>query len=110
VAELEAVAKERCGADGGGRVERGSEPPGVATVIVGATKTSQLEGNIQALSFTIPQELLRRLVNQRSDLTVGRGLLRMRPVRFRAFRPISIDFLVPSGAPWLGPRRASLRR
>jgi hypothetical protein len=33
----------------------------VATVIVGATKTSQLEGNIQALSFTIPQELLRRL-------------------------------------------------
>lgn len=35
--------------------------PGVATVIVGAEKLSQLEDNIQALDFEIPTESSNRL-------------------------------------------------
>lgn len=35
--------------------------PGIASVIIGATKFSQLEGNIAALEFTIPLELAERL-------------------------------------------------
>lgn len=35
--------------------------PGVATVLLGATKPAQLDDNLQALDFTIPAELLARL-------------------------------------------------
>lgn len=35
--------------------------PGVATVIVGATKLEQLDSNLRALDFTIPDELAARL-------------------------------------------------
>lgn len=35
--------------------------PGVVSTIIGATKLSQLEDNIQALEFTIPDEQLKRL-------------------------------------------------
>ena len=38
-----------------------SNRPGVATVIIGATKLSQLQDNLQALDFEIPRELLERL-------------------------------------------------
>jgi len=35
--------------------------PGVSSVIIGATKTSQIESNLRALDFTIPPELRARL-------------------------------------------------
>lgn len=35
--------------------------PGIATVIVGATKLEQLDSNLRALDFTIPDELAARL-------------------------------------------------
>lgn len=35
--------------------------PGVASVIIGATKLSQLESNLRALDFTMPEELSARL-------------------------------------------------
>jgi diketogulonate reductase-like aldo/keto reductase len=35
--------------------------PGVASVIIGATKLAQLESNLQALEFDIPLELVNRL-------------------------------------------------
>lgn len=38
-----------------------STRPGVVSSIIGASKLSQLESNIQALEFTIPAELLRQL-------------------------------------------------
>ena len=37
--------------------------PGIASVIVGASKLSQLEDNIKALDFDIPSELSNRLEN-----------------------------------------------
>ncbi|GET44269.1 aldo/keto reductase [Microseira wollei NIES-4236] len=35
--------------------------PGIASVIIGATKLSQLEDNLKALEFEIPTELANRL-------------------------------------------------
>ena len=61
VAELERVA----GALGRSMAQTAlnwvSNRPSVATVILGATKLSQLQDNLQALDFVIPRELLARL-------------------------------------------------
>ena len=35
--------------------------PAIASVIVGATRLSQLEDNVKALEFTVPDELVARL-------------------------------------------------
>lgn len=61
VAELEAVAKEMGRSMAQVAVNWAANQPGIASVIVGATKTHQLQDNLQALDFTIPQELLSRL-------------------------------------------------
>ncbi len=61
VAELESVAKELGHPMAAVAVNWIANRPAVASVIVGATKTSQLETNLQALTFTIPEELSSRL-------------------------------------------------
>ncbi|MDJ0567567.1 MAG: aldo/keto reductase [Pleurocapsa sp. MO_192.B19] len=61
VAELEAIAKEMGHSMAQVAVNWAANQPGIASVIVGATKTHQLKDNLQALDFTIPQELLTRL-------------------------------------------------
>lgn len=61
VAELEAVAKATNRSMAQVALNWVANRPGVASVIVGATKTSQLRDNIEALSFDIPAELTARL-------------------------------------------------
>ena len=61
VAELEIVAKEMGRSMAQVAVNWAANQPGIASVIVGATKIHQLQDNLQALDFTIPQELLTRL-------------------------------------------------
>jgi aryl-alcohol dehydrogenase-like predicted oxidoreductase len=61
VAELEAVAKELDRPMAQIAVNWAANRPGVASVIIGATKLAQLEGSLAALSFTIPGELTDRL-------------------------------------------------
>lgn len=61
VAELETVAKLMDRTMAEVALNWVANRPGVACVIVGATKLKQLEDNIAALSFTIPAELLARL-------------------------------------------------
>lgn len=61
VAELEAVAKTMDRSMAEVALNWVANRPGVASVIVGATKLKQLEDNISALSFTIPAELQARL-------------------------------------------------
>ena len=61
VTELEAVAKEMKRSMAQVAVNWAANQPGIASVIIGATKTHQLQDNLQALDFTIPQELLTRL-------------------------------------------------
>ena len=61
VAELEAVAREIDRPMAQVAVNWVANRPGVATVLVGATKLSQLESNLAALDFTIPDDLLARL-------------------------------------------------
>ena len=68
VAELEAVAKEIDRSMAQVAVNWTANQPGIASVIIGATKPHQLQDNLQALDFTIPDELLARL-NQASTLT-----------------------------------------
>ena len=65
VAELEIVAKEMGRSMAQVAVNWAANQPGIASVIIGATKLHQLQDNLQALDFTIPEELLMRL-NQAS--------------------------------------------
>ncbi|MBE9042023.1 aldo/keto reductase, partial [Oscillatoriales cyanobacterium LEGE 11467] len=60
-AELEAVAKELNRSMAQVAVNWAASKPGIASVIVGATKLHQLEDNLQALDFTLPDELRDRL-------------------------------------------------
>ncbi|MDJ0798354.1 MAG: aldo/keto reductase [Calothrix sp. MO_167.B12] len=61
VAQLEAVAKELGHSMAQVAVNWTVNRPGIASVIVGASKLSQLEDNIKALDFDIPAELTNRL-------------------------------------------------
>lgn len=61
VAELETVAKEIGRSMAQVAVNWTATRPGVGSVIVGATKLSQLNDNLQALDFELPQELSDRL-------------------------------------------------
>lgn len=61
VAELETVAKELGHSMAQVAVNWTANQPGIASVIVGATKLSQLEDNLNALDFEIPGELSDRL-------------------------------------------------
>ena len=61
VAELDAVAKEVGRSQAQVAVNWVANRPGVATVIVGATKLVQLQDNLGALDFELPQELRARL-------------------------------------------------
>ncbi|MBW4558124.1 MAG: aldo/keto reductase [Trichormus sp. ATA11-4-KO1] len=61
VAELETVAQQLGRSMAQVAVNWTANRPGIASVIIGATKQSQLEDNIQALSFDIPTELANRL-------------------------------------------------
>jgi aryl-alcohol dehydrogenase-like predicted oxidoreductase len=61
VAELEKVAKEVGRPMAQVALNWVANRPGVASVILGATKLVQLEDNLQALNFTLPPELMARL-------------------------------------------------
>ncbi|MFB2838237.1 aldo/keto reductase [Floridanema evergladense] len=61
VAELEAVAKELGHSMAQVAVNWIANQPGVGSVIVGATKLSQLEDNLKALDCELPKELSDRL-------------------------------------------------
>jgi aryl-alcohol dehydrogenase-like predicted oxidoreductase len=61
VSELESVANALGQSMAAVAVNWIAHRPGIASVIVGATKLSQLEGNLRALEFTIPPELSDRL-------------------------------------------------
>ena len=61
VAELEAVAGELGRSMAQVATNWVANRPGVASVLVGATKPSQLQDNLGALDFAIPDELMARL-------------------------------------------------
>ncbi|MBV9388954.1 MAG: aldo/keto reductase [Chroococcidiopsidaceae cyanobacterium CP_BM_ER_R8_30] len=61
IAELENVAKELDRSMAQVAVNWTANRPGIASVIVGATKLLQLEDNLKALDFEIPAELNNRL-------------------------------------------------
>ncbi|MGR3278030.1 aldo/keto reductase [Acaryochloris marina NIES-2412] len=61
VAELESVAKEVGRSMAQVAVNWAANQPGIASVIVGATKLHQLEDNLKALDFDLPVELRDRL-------------------------------------------------
>jgi aryl-alcohol dehydrogenase-like predicted oxidoreductase len=61
VAELEAVSRDIGRTMAEVAVNWVANRPGVASVIVGATKLAQLKSNLAALSFEIPEALLARL-------------------------------------------------
>jgi aryl-alcohol dehydrogenase-like predicted oxidoreductase len=61
VAELEKVARALGRSMSQVAVNWVAHRPGVATVLLGATKQAQLDDNLQALDFSIPAELLARL-------------------------------------------------
>lgn len=61
VAELEAVAKELGRSMAQVAINWTVNQPGVGSVIVGATKLSQLEDNLKSLDFELPKELSDRL-------------------------------------------------
>lgn len=61
VAELEVVAKELGYSMAQVAVNWTANRPGIASVIVGATKLAQLEDNLKALDFEIPGELSSRI-------------------------------------------------
>lgn len=61
VAELESVANELGRSMAQVALNWVAHRPGVASVIVGATKLSQLDDNLAALTFSIPEELAGRL-------------------------------------------------
>ena len=60
-AELEKVAGELGQSMAAVAVNWVANRPGVASVLIGATKLSQLQSNLQALTFSIPTELASRL-------------------------------------------------
>jgi len=61
VAELEAVSKELDRPMAQVALNWVANRPGVASVLIGATKLSQIEGNLGALDFEIPVDLRQRL-------------------------------------------------
>ncbi|MGD1873337.1 MAG: aldo/keto reductase [Mastigocoleus sp.] len=61
VAQLEAVAKELGRSMAQVAVNWAANRPGIASVIIGASKLSQLEDNIKVSDFEIPTELANRL-------------------------------------------------
>jgi aryl-alcohol dehydrogenase-like predicted oxidoreductase len=61
VGELEKVAAELDRSMAQVAINWAANRPGIASVIVGATKLAQLEDNLKALEFTIPPESLDRL-------------------------------------------------
>ncbi len=61
VAELETVAKAVGRSMAQVAVNWAAHQPGIASVIIGATKLHQLEDNLKALDFDLPQELRDRL-------------------------------------------------
>ena len=61
VAEVENVARELGRSMSQIAINWAVNRPGVATVIVGATKLAQLNDNLQALDFVMPEELVARL-------------------------------------------------
>jgi aryl-alcohol dehydrogenase-like predicted oxidoreductase len=61
VAELEKVADELGRSMAQVAVNWVAHRPGVATVLIGATKLAQLEDNLRALDLSIPSELAKRL-------------------------------------------------
>ena len=61
VAELESVAVEMGRSMAQVALNWAAHRPGVATVLVGATNPGQLQENLQALDFEMPQELTARL-------------------------------------------------
>jgi aryl-alcohol dehydrogenase-like predicted oxidoreductase len=61
VAELESVAKELGRSMAQVAINWTANRPGIATVIVGASKLSQLEDNLKTLDFEIESELANRL-------------------------------------------------
>jgi aryl-alcohol dehydrogenase-like predicted oxidoreductase len=61
VAELEQVAKEVGHSMAQVALNWAATQPGIASVIIGATKPEQLEANLAALSFDLPAELRVRL-------------------------------------------------
>ena len=61
VAELEAVAKEVGQSMAQVAVNWAANQPGIASIIVGATKLHQLEDNLKALDFDLPTEFSDRL-------------------------------------------------
>ncbi|MCK9505488.1 MAG: aldo/keto reductase [Porticoccaceae bacterium] len=61
VAEVENIARELGRSMSQIAINWAANRPGVATVIVGATKLAQLNDNLQALDFAIPEELVARL-------------------------------------------------
>lgn len=61
VAELEKVAKEAGQSMAAVALNWVATQPGIASVIVGATKLEQLDANLSALSFQLPMELRARL-------------------------------------------------
>ena len=61
VTELETIAQKMGRSMAQVAVNWAANQPGVASVIIGATKLHQLQDNLQALDFTIPDELLVRL-------------------------------------------------
>jgi aryl-alcohol dehydrogenase-like predicted oxidoreductase len=63
VTELEQVAQELGHSMAQVAVNWVANRPGVASVIIGATKLAQLKDNLQALEFDIPLELVNRLEN-----------------------------------------------
>jgi aryl-alcohol dehydrogenase-like predicted oxidoreductase len=61
VGELEVVAKELAKSMAQVALNWAANRPGIASTIIGATKIPQLEDNMAALDFAIPQPLLDRL-------------------------------------------------
>jgi aryl-alcohol dehydrogenase-like predicted oxidoreductase len=67
---LKAVAKELGRTPAQVALNWVTNRPGVVSTIIGATKLSQLEDNIQALEFTIPEEQLKKLDEASSQKVV----------------------------------------
>lgn len=73
--------------------------PGVSSILIGATKLPQLQDNLQALDFTIPEELLEQLDNASKPET---------PFPYSFFTD-AIQGMVTGGVP-VGDKPASYRK
>jgi len=60
-AELERIAQEVGRSMPQVAINWAANRPGIASVLLGASRSTQLEDNLQALDFTLPAELRRRL-------------------------------------------------